>query len=168
MGTSAGGNIALHAGLRVASWSADEIGPVKIRGMILHHTYLGGEERTESELRLVNDSVLPLAVADFMWQLALPIGADRDHMFCNPIPERNPGLTESLDRIKRLGWRILVTGGDNDPTFDRQVALVNLIRGKGIPTISHFSAGGSHGFDLMDPAKTRIFVDIVKKFISGD
>ncbi|KAI4324950.1 hypothetical protein MLD38_030391 [Melastoma candidum] len=167
MGSSAGGNIALHAGLRVASKSVDELGPLRIRGMILHHTYLGGEERTDSELRLVNDSVLPLAANDLMWQLALPIGADRDHVFCNPIPERNPGLTESLDMIKLLGWRVFVVGGDNDPTFDRQVALANLMRGKGIPTVSQFSEGGCHGFDIVDPAKTRTFVDNVKKFISG-
>ncbi|KAL4604300.1 hypothetical protein ACB092_10G183600 [Castanea dentata] len=56
MGTSAGGNVAYHAGLR----------------------------RTESELRLVNDPVLPLFVNDLMWELSLQIGVDLDHEYCNP------------------------------------------------------------------------------------
>lgn len=167
MGSSAGGNVALHAGLRVASWSVDELRPLRIRGMILHHTYLGGEERTDSELRLVNDVVLPLAATDLMWQLALPVEADRNHVYCNPKEEGNPELTASLDRIKLLGWRVFVAGGDNDPTIDRQAALADLMRGKGIATVSHFSEGGIHGFDMMEPAKIGLFVDMVKNFISG-
>ncbi|KAI4324947.1 hypothetical protein MLD38_030388 [Melastoma candidum] len=167
MGSSAGGNIALHVGLRVASWSISELGPLRIRGMVLHHTYLGGEERTDSELRLVNDDVLPLPVNDLLWQLSLPIGADRDHVYSNLAPDRHPELTESLDRIKLLGWRVFVTGGDNDPSIDRQVALADLLRGKGIVTVCHFSKGENHGFDIREPTKTGLIVDNVKKFISG-
>ncbi|KAL7214395.1 hypothetical protein ACSBR1_026741 [Camellia fascicularis] len=53
MGTSAGANIAYHAGL--ATQVIDDLQPLKIKGLILHHPFLVG------------------------WS-----GSDRDHEYCNP------------------------------------------------------------------------------------
>ncbi|MQK22077.1 hypothetical protein EI013_27305, partial [Escherichia coli] len=82
MGNSAGANIAYHIGLGVAEKPGD-IEPLKIRGLILRQPFFGGTKRTESELRLENDPVIPLCATDLMWELSLPIGADRDHEYCN-------------------------------------------------------------------------------------
>nr|DAD37063.1 TPA_asm: hypothetical protein HUJ06_007704 [Nelumbo nucifera] len=84
VGTSAGGNIAFHVGLRALE-VARELEPIKITGLILHDPFFGASERTKSELKLANDPILPLAATDLMWNLSLPKGFDRDHVYCNPM-----------------------------------------------------------------------------------
>ncbi|KAL4275581.1 hypothetical protein AHAS_Ahas20G0121500 [Arachis hypogaea] len=54
MGESAGGNIAYNAGLRAAA-EADQIRPLKIKGMILIQPFFEGKKRIPSELRLAKD-----------------------------------------------------------------------------------------------------------------
>ncbi|CAK9138880.1 unnamed protein product [Ilex paraguariensis] len=101
-GTSAGGNLAYQAGLM-----ATDLQPLKIKGMILHHPYFSGTQRTESEKKMANDVLLPLHSIDKMFDLCLPIGTDHDHEYCNPTAN---GGSKYIDRVKSLGWRILVTG----------------------------------------------------------
>ena len=91
-----GGNIAYHVGLR-ASTAVGDFEPLKIKGLILHHPFFGGSKRTESKLRLLNTPVLPLCNTDLMWKLALPIGVDRDHEYCNPT------VGGRFDQIRELG-----------------------------------------------------------------
>ncbi|CAA6659912.1 unnamed protein product [Spirodela intermedia] len=61
-------------------------GSVPLKGMILIQPFFGGEERTPSERRMgqVAGSRLCLKVSDTYWRLALPVGARRDHPWCNP------------------------------------------------------------------------------------
>ncbi|KAL9409569.1 hypothetical protein AB3S75_047891 [Citrus x aurantiifolia] len=54
MGSSAGGNIAYHAGLR-ATAQVNNLLPLKIKGLLLLFPFFGAIKRTASELRLVND-----------------------------------------------------------------------------------------------------------------
>ncbi|XP_062092201.1 carboxylesterase 1 [Humulus lupulus] len=165
MGTSAGGNITYHAGLRALT-AVDEIAPLKIRGLVLHHAFFGGVRRTESEIRLVNDPVLPLSSNDLMWELGLPIGADRDHEYSNPTADDR--LSDYCDRIKGLGWRLLVAGCDGDPLIDRQVELVEMFKKNGVDVISQFWKGYYHGVELGDPSKaTELFV-LLKQFVDND
>ncbi|PON88063.1 Alpha/beta hydrolase fold [Trema orientale] len=165
MGTSAGGNIAYHAGLR-ASAAVDDLAPLRIRGLILHHPFFGGVRRTDSEVRLVNDPGLPLSGTDLMWELALPIGFDRDHKYCNPTAD--DGLPDTCDQIKRLGWRLLVIGCDGDPLIDRQVALADMLKKNGVQVIPQFSQGNYHGVELLDISKAKSLFVLLKDLINDN
>ncbi|KAJ9128660.1 hypothetical protein P3X46_030643 [Hevea brasiliensis] len=161
MGSSAGANIAYHAGFRVGG-EVGSLEPLKIKGLILHHPFIGGTQRTESELRLVNDLHLPLSVSDLMWDLSLPIGVDRDHEYCNPTANGGSKLWENM---RLLGWRVLVTGCDGDPTIDRQMELVEMLRATNVGIASHFSEGGYHVVELKEPSKFKTLVLVLKEFM---
>ncbi|KAM4087177.1 hypothetical protein ACJW30_10G158000 [Castanea mollissima] len=158
MGASAGGNIAYHAGLR-ASVETDKLEPLLIiRGLILQQPFFGGTKRSESELRLVNDPTLPLCVTDLTWELSLPIGVDCDHEYCNPTVG---GGSKLLEKIKLLGWKVLLTGCDGDQLFDRQVGLMKLLEEHGVHVVGHFGVGGCHGMDFHDSSRGKAFLEQV-------
>lgn len=161
MGSSAGGNIAYHAGLRAAD-EVDNLQPLKIGGLILRQPFFGGIQRTGSELRLLHDPVLPPCVSDLMWELSLPVGADRDHEYCNP---RVSGKSTLLEKIRVLGWRVLVSGSYGDPLFDRQIELVKMLEEKGVQVVDHFGEGDFHGVELKEPSKANALFSICKSFI---
>ncbi|CAI9767637.1 unnamed protein product [Fraxinus pennsylvanica] len=161
MGSSAGGTIAYHIGLRAVR---DDLNPVKIIGLILHQPFFGGVKRTQSELRLVNDKVLPPCVTDIMWELALPTGVDRDHEYCNPMV----GIkSDVLEQIKDLGWKILITGFDGDPLIDRQIELAKVLKEKGLRVIDEFSEGGFHGYGIRDFSEANKLFGVLKNFITS-
>nr|XP_023900309.1 carboxylesterase 1-like [Quercus suber]POE50865.1 carboxylesterase 1 [Quercus suber] len=159
MGVSSGGNIAYHAGLR-ASVETDKLEPLVIRGLILHQPFFGGSQRTQSELR-DNDPNFPLSVCDLMWELSLPI-VDRDHEYCNPKVGDGPQL---LEKIKLLGWKVLVVGYDGDILFEHQIESAKLMREKGVSVVSQFGEGDYHGVDMFEPAKAKALHAILKNFI---
>ncbi|XP_047963733.1 carboxylesterase 1-like [Salvia hispanica] len=159
MGDSAGGNIALHVGLQV-SRRVEEVAPLRIRGLILHQPFFGGVERTASEIRLAENEILPLYMTDIFWDLALPIGANRDHEFSNPFK----GLME-VDKIVSEGWRILVTGYEGDPLIDRQRELAKLLREKGVVVVEDFREGGFHGIEFFDQSFARVLYPVLNNFI---
>lgn len=163
MGSSAGGNIAYHAGLRAAK-EVGHLEPLNIRGLILQQPFFGGIQRSGSELRLINDPFLPPCVSDLMWELSLPIGVDRDHEYCNPTVG---GGSKLIEKIKVLGWRIFVSGCDGDPLFDRQVELVKMLEQKCVQVVAHFGVGGCHGVEYFDPTKAMPWFRLVKDFISS-
>ncbi|CAK7337149.1 unnamed protein product [Dovyalis caffra] len=161
MGSSAGANIAFHAGLCV-SQEVDNLVPLKIKGLILHHPFIGGVQRTGSEMRLVDDPHLPQCVNDLMWNLALPSGVDRDHEYCNPMVDGGSKLWENL---RLLGWKVLVTGCDGDPMIDRQMEFVNMLVTRDIKVLSHFSKGGYHVVELKEPSKAKTLLVLMKDFM---
>lgn len=162
MGSSAGGNIAYHIGLRSVT-CVDHLSPLKIQGLILHQPFFGGTQRTQSELRLANDKIFPPCVADVMWELALPMEFDRDHEYCNPTV----GIkSEMLAKIKGQGWKILVTGCEGDPLIDRQIQLVKVLKEKGLRVAGEFSDGGCHGFEFHDASKAKILFGVLKNFLT--
>ncbi|KAJ1402537.1 Alpha/Beta hydrolase fold [Sesbania bispinosa] len=159
MGESAGGNIAYFAGLRAAA-EVDYIKPVNIRGLVLIQPFFGGTKRTQSELRLGEQYWnLPLVATDAMWNLSLPVGADRDHEYSNPTVN---GGAKVLDKIKLLGWKVAVFGCHGDPLVDRQVELVKLLEKKGVHVVGHFYDGGRHGIFVGDPSMSIKVFDLVK------
>lgn len=160
MGTSAGGNIAYHAGLRACE-QVEELEPLKIKGLILHHPYFGGLERTGSELKMVKDPILPLSGNDLMWELSLPVGADRDHEYSNPMAGRGSNMFED---VRANGLRILVTGCHGDPLIDRQVEFANMLEEKGVRTVAHFGEG-CHSVELIEMSKADSLFVVIKDFM---
>ena len=162
MGSSAGGNIVYHAGLRLASDVA-QLENLKIRGWILHQPFFGGSKRSDSELKGVNDPVIPLSCLDLLWKLALPSGADRDHEYSNLRVGNGPRL---WDKIRELGWKVLVTGCDGDPLIDRGIEVMKLLEERGVQVVGHFEAGNYHAFEIIEPSKAMPFLDALKHFTS--
>ncbi|RDX82788.1 Carboxylesterase 1, partial [Mucuna pruriens] len=140
------------AGVR-ATEEANDLEPLKIQGLILRQAFFGGTQRTESELRPESNPFTPLCVAvtDLMWELALPIDANRDHEYCN---FRTGKGVEKLDKMRELGWRVLVSGNGGDPLVDREKELAQLMEEKGLHVVKDFEEEGFHGIELVDPSKS--------------
>ncbi|XP_054789810.1 carboxylesterase 1-like [Prosopis cineraria] len=165
MGNSAGANIAYHAGLRAAA-EPDRLQPLKIRGMILVQPFVGGMQRCGSELRLVNDPVLPLCVSDLMWELSLPVGSDRDHEYCSPtVGREDDDQKMKVGKMRLLGWRVMVIGCEGDPLVDRQREMVTWMEENGVRVDGSFEPGFNHGVELRSPLKQKELFSKIKTFV---
>lgn len=102
-GDSSGGNIAHHVAVR----AAEEEG-VEVLGNILLHPLFGGNDRTESELRLDGKYFVRIEDRDWYWRAYLPEGEDRDHPACNVFGPRSQSI-EGLRFPKSL---VVVAGLD--------------------------------------------------------
>lgn len=160
-GTSAGANLAYHAGSRFAA-AAGEFKPLNIRGVILHHPYFSGVKRTESEEKLKDDPLLPLYAIDQMFDLSLPKGVDHDHEYSNPMG--NGGGSSYVDRMKEMGWRVLVTGCYDDPLVDAGLDCAKVLEGKGVGTLRFFT-DGYHAMEVFDPAMSGPLYDAIKDLV---
>ncbi|KAI3944342.1 hypothetical protein MKW98_006503 [Papaver atlanticum] len=158
MGCSAGGNIAYHANLRAVEMDLE---PVKINGLMLHIPFFGSLNRTESELRLINDLYLAPSLSDIMWALALPVGSSRDHVYCNPSIDDGESSGTKVGLIKRC----LVIGFYGDPLIDRQIQLVKMLEENGVKVETCIAEGGFHGVALHDPKTLETSLEKLKQFI---
>ncbi|GLT49310.1 hypothetical protein SLA2020_228740 [Shorea laevis] len=161
MGTSVGGNIAYHVALRAAK-AVNELEPLQIRGLILNHPFFGGVQRSGSELRLMNDPILPPIVTDLKWDLSLPAGSDRELEYCNPMVQDRSKL---LKKVRSVGWRVLINGCEGDPLVDKQKEVVKLMEENGVEVIGHFVAGGFHGVETFDSSWAKALDAMMKIFI---
>lgn len=96
-----------------------------------------------------------------MWELSLPIGANRDHEYCN----LKTGDPKKLDKIKELGWKVLVSGNGGDQLVDRGKELVQLLEGKGVKVVSDFEEEGCHEVEYNEPLKAKQLIELFKGFI---
>ncbi|KAI3757541.1 hypothetical protein L6452_05081 [Arctium lappa] len=159
MGSSAGANIAYHVGVR-ASLQLHDLEPLKIKGVILHHLFIGGVDRTGSEIRLADAGMLTLSGCDTMWDLSLPVGASREHEFCDPMV--GGGQDGVMSRMKEVGWRVMVTGCYGDLLIDRQLGFAKMLELKGVE-IECFLGEGYHGIELYEELKAKELFDAISK-----
>ncbi|KAL8148193.1 carboxylesterase 1-like [Apium graveolens] len=161
-GCSAGGNIAYHVGM-LAAEIVDDLEPLKIKGLILQHAFFSGLERTESEVRLGSSSILTLAGSDRMWNMSLPVDANRDHEYCNPLVG---GGSINIERIRVLGWRVLTCGVYGDHLIDKQMELHRMLEEKGVQMVLYLGEG-YHGMEIMEPSKADGLIAALKQFVSS-
>ncbi|KAK7343641.1 hypothetical protein VNO77_12547 [Canavalia gladiata] len=157
MGESAGGNIAYFVGLRAAA-IADQMKPLKIKGLVLIQPFFGGIKRTPTEVRIGQNATLPLPISDLMWDLSLPIGVGRDYKYSKPTLQ---GKDKVLHRIRELGWTIAVFGCEGDTLVDREKELVEMLKDKRVHTVGQFYPGGRHGIFAGDPSMSIKVFDLV-------
>ncbi|KAB1211176.1 putative carboxylesterase 17 [Morella rubra] len=167
-GDSAGANVAYNVATRLGSSGASEstIRPLGLRGAILIQPFFGGEALTWSE-RYSNqppNSALTPAVADVYWRLSLPLGANRDHPWCNP-------LATGVARLRDLRLpNIMVCVSEMDILKDRNLEFCSALNssGKRVETVLYKGVGHSfqilHNSQLSQP-RTHEMMSHIKAFI---
>ncbi|XP_042510856.1 probable carboxylesterase 8 [Macadamia integrifolia] len=149
MGSSAGGTMVYHVALRLYNLGLDQLQPLKIIGLILNQPFFGAVQRTASELRLLNDKILPLSSTDLMWDLSLPIGTDRDHEYCNPLPK---GLSElEIKALKSQSCLVCFMG--EDPLMDGQKEFMKMLEESGVKFVKYFDEKSYHAIEIFEPEK---------------
>ncbi|KAI4330844.1 hypothetical protein MLD38_029089 [Melastoma candidum] len=107
---------------------------------------------------LSSAEVIPLSVQRRRISVVMEVSTDRDHQYCNPTTDSNPGLA-ALEKVGSLGWRVLVTGGSGDPLIDRQVKLAKVMEEKGASVVGQFFYGHHHG------ARFESLAHVIKDFV---
>ncbi|KAK9167803.1 hypothetical protein Scep_002994 [Stephania cephalantha] len=113
-GDSAGGNISHFVARRFAE-EESEFRRVRVVGLVAIQPFFGGEERTESEIRLDGAPLVSTPRADWHWRVFLPIGSDRDHEACNVFGPKS----SEIQNVGAFPATMVVIGGF-DPLQDRQ------------------------------------------------
>ncbi|KAL1543463.1 putative carboxylesterase 9 [Salvia divinorum] len=152
-GVGCGANVAYNTSLRLQDM---KLYPVKMAGTILNQPFFGAKQRTKSELELAADDNFPLPVQDLLWELALPVGTDRDHGFSNPFVAK--------EKVKNIG-RCLVIGFGGDPLIDRQQDLVKMLAEEGVAVEARFDRAGFHGVDMVDSKRATTILNFIKTFV---
>nr|AAD04946.2 PrMC3 [Pinus radiata] len=157
-GESAGGNIAHVVGSRTAD---QDLGPLKIRGLIVIHPYFGSEERIECEKVAAGDDAAALELNDLFWRLALPPGSDRDYPTCNP---RGP---RSADLRKVPLPPVLVTVAGLDLLKTRGLLYYELLQSCGKEAELMEAEGEIHAYHVFHPRSeaTRLLQERMSQFI---
>ncbi|CAH8364231.1 unnamed protein product [Eruca vesicaria subsp. sativa] len=156
VGTNSGGNVAYNVGVRL---TFRNLTPLRIRGLILHEPFFGGEKRCESELRHVNGQ----AVRDFYWKLCLPEGASRDHKYSNPTVGDGP---DDMEKIGGMRWKVIVTGEGGRALIDRQRDVAKLLKEKGVDVVERFTDDGDgNNAELGDHSRAQTLFASIRSLI---
>ncbi|KAL6569423.1 hypothetical protein OROMI_013937 [Orobanche minor] len=158
MGLGSGGNIVYHAALRAVDLDLE---PLKIVGLIINQPFFGGLQRTESEITYANDVNMPLHVADLLWSLALPEGADRGHEYCDPSNVGSHGY-----KIVRLPTTVVRTY-EGSILVDRQQEFAHMLAARGVHVMAQFMEGGYQAMDIVDPISAQTLYDDIRDFVSS-
>ncbi|XP_061359460.1 probable carboxylesterase 17 [Gastrolobium bilobum] len=163
-GDSAGANVAYNVATRLGSTI---LNPLSLKGVILIQPFFGGEERTSSEKHSHQppNSALTLSVSDTYWRLALPLGATRDHPYCNP-------LAHGTAKLRDL-WlpSLMVCVSEMDILRDRNLELSNTLAkaGKRVQTVIYKGVG--HAFQVLhnyqlSHSRTQEMISNIRNFLN--
>lgn len=141
-GDSAGANIAYHVAIRLNNNNNNNIKPLCLKGVILIQPFFGGESRTYSEKYSVQPSysALNLSASDTYWRIALPVGSNRDHPWCNP-------RLSDTNNIKLPS--VLICISEMDILRDRNLEMCNVLGEAGIKVEKHVYNGVGHAFHIL-------------------
>ena len=123
-GDSAGGNLAHNVAVRVFL-EREKLREVRIIGLVSIQPFFGGQERTESEIRIQGAPLISVERTDWMWKAFLPEGSDRDHESAN-VSGPNAVDVEGMDYPDTL---VFVSGFD--PLMDWQKRYSEWLRKSG-------------------------------------
>ncbi|KAI3454324.1 hypothetical protein Pfo_010987 [Paulownia fortunei] len=164
-GDSAGGNIAHHVALR-ASQKCQVFDKLVLAGLVAVQPFFGGEERTESELRLTKAPVINADAADTLWSMFLPAGADRNHPAVNVFGGRDD--TRIVECMKSIEFpSTLVIVGGYDPLQDWQKRYGEGLEkcGKEVELVEYPNAFHSF-YAFKELPEFGLFIEDVRKFIN--
>ncbi|PPS04747.1 hypothetical protein GOBAR_AA15937 [Gossypium barbadense] len=156
-GDSSGGNIAHHVAARAVESGIDVLGNILLNPMF------GGQERTESEMRLDGKYFVTLQDRDWYWRAFLPEGENRDHPACNPFGPNG----RSLEGIKFPKSLVVVTG--LDLIQDWQLAYVEGLRKAGKEVKLLYMEQATIGFYLLpNNNHFHTVMDEISEFVGSD
>ncbi|XP_043697774.1 probable carboxylesterase 18 [Telopea speciosissima] len=132
-GDSAGANLAHHVAIRIGE---AEFRNVRVIGQISIQPFFGGEERTESEIRLTKAYLVTMPRTDWVWRVFLPEGENRDHEAVNVTGPK----AVNIMGVKYPETMVVVGGFDT--LQDRQREFCKWLRrsGKEVKLIEYPSA----------------------------
>lgn len=167
-GDSAGANIAYHVATRLAALDDAVLRPFRLKGTILIQPFFGGESRTGSEKYASQPpkSALTLSAADTYWRLSLPLGANRDHPWSNPLANINNGLA------KLRSSAVMVCVSEMDILKDRNLEFCNTLAGSGKNKVEMVMYKGvGHAFHILhnsnfSQARTQEMMSHIRSFIN--
>ncbi|XP_010263304.1 PREDICTED: probable carboxylesterase 17 [Nelumbo nucifera] len=171
-GDSAGANIAHNVATRLGSFESSESmasKPFCLKGTILIQPFFGGEGRTHSELYTAqpSTSALSLTASDVYWRLALPVGANRDHPWCNPLVNNGSAMLET-SRIPPT----MVFISEMDILKDRNLEFCSAMIKAGNKRVEQLMCRGvGHAFQILHNShlsqpRTREMISHISAFIN--
>ncbi|XP_077231706.1 putative carboxylesterase 18 [Tasmannia lanceolata] len=160
-GDSSGGNVAHHVARMISEIPKSEFRAIKMIGLVLLQPFLGGQERTPAELRLVRVPLYSLSLADWVWKVFLPEGSDRDHEVANVSGGPRSVDISGLDFPATL---IFVAGFD--PLQDWQKRYFEWLKKSGFEAYLVEYPRTIHGFYVFPklPESSMVITEI-RKFI---
>nr|TKR84238.1 hypothetical protein D5086_0000259050 [Populus alba] len=151
-------NLAHHVAVRACRAAFQK---VKVIGLVSMQPYFGGQERTESELRLVGYPFVTVERTDWCWRVFLPDGSDRDHYAVN-VSGPNAENISDLDFPDTM----VIVGGF-DPLKDWQKRYYEWLQRSGKEATLIEYPNMFHGFYLFPklPEALQLFSK-VKEFVA--
>lgn len=141
MGDSAGGNLAHHIAVKACE---SEFTNLKFIGLVVLNPFLGGEERTKSELDLVGAPFISVEGSDWGWRSFLPEGCDRDHPAVNIFGPNSKDISGM-----KFPATMVVVGGF-DPMKDWQKRYYEGVKRSGKEAYLVEYSNAFHGFYIME------------------